>query len=208
TRRAVAGDRRGVRLLQQRPAGVRGSGRRPLRGARRARRPRTDTDTESLRRARDRSLASPGCSRTAAARTIARSSGSRCPRSARVHPFAQTYLRLSILGAPALLITLAGAGYLRGLQDTRTTLVIAVVSNAANLVIEIFFVYGLDLGIAGSAWGTVLAQYGAALAYIAITARSVRREHASVRPQAAGIRASASVGGRLVLRGGLVLAAV
>ena len=57
--------------------------------------------------------------------------------SARVHPFAQTYLRLSILGAPALLITLAGAGYLRGLQDTRTTLVIAVVSNAANVVIEL-----------------------------------------------------------------------
>src|SRR6266566_4192089 len=127
--------------------------------------------------------------------------------SVRVHPFAETYLRISILGAPALLITLAGAGYLRGLQDTRTTLVIAVVSNAANVVIELFFVYGLDLGIAGSAWGTVLAQYGAALAYVAITARSVRREHASVRPQAAGIRASASVGGRLVVRTGSLLAA-
>jgi putative MATE family efflux protein len=85
--------------------------------------------------------------------------------------------------------------------------VIAVVSNAGNLVVEIFFVYGLDLGIAGSAWGTVLAQYGAALAYVAITARSVRREHASVRPQAAGIRASASVGGRLVVRTGSLLAA-
>src|SRR5947209_6017692 len=127
--------------------------------------------------------------------------------STRVHPFAQTYLRLSILGAPALLITLAGAGYLRGLQDTRTTLVIAVLSNAANVVIEVFFVYGLDLGIAGSAWGTVLAQYGAALAYVAIVARSVRREHASVRPQAAGIRASANVGGRLVVRTGSLLAA-
>src|SRR6266550_2676242 len=122
--------------------------------------------------------------------------------SARVHPFAQTYLRLSIVGAPALLITLAGAGYLRGLQDTRITLVIAVASNAANVVIEIFFVYGLDLGIAGAAWGTVLAQYGAALAYVAITARSVRREHAAVRP-----RASASVGGRLVVRTGSLLAA-
>src|SRR5256885_4330470 len=116
--------------------------------------------------------------------------------SARVHPFAQTYLRLSIVGAPALLITLAGAGYLRGLQDTRTTLVIAVASNAANVVIEIFFVYGLDLGIAGSAWGTVLAQYGAALAYVAITARPARRGHAAGGPQAAGVRASARGAGR------------
>jgi putative MATE family efflux protein len=127
--------------------------------------------------------------------------------SDRVHPFAETYLRISILGAPALLITLAGAGYLRGLQDTRTTLVIAVASNAFNVVIEIVFVYGLDFGIAGSAWGTVLAQYGAALAYLAIAARAVRREHASVRPQAAGIRAAARVGGRLVIRTGSLLAA-
>jgi len=127
--------------------------------------------------------------------------------STRVHPFADTYLRISIIGAPALLITLAGAGYLRGLQDTRTTLVIAVASNAFNVIVEIVFVYGLDLGIAGSAWGTVLAQYGAALAYIAVTARNVRLEHASVRPQAAGIRATASVGGRVVVRTGSLLAA-
>ena len=127
--------------------------------------------------------------------------------SDRVHPFAETYLLISILGAPALLVTLAGAGYMRGLQDTRTTLVIAVASNAANVMIEVAFVYGLDLGIAGSAWGTVLAQYGAAFAYIAITARTVRLEHGSVRPQAAGIRAAASVGGRLVIRTGSLLAA-
>jgi putative MATE family efflux protein len=127
--------------------------------------------------------------------------------STRVHPFADTYLRISIIGAPALLITLAGAGYLRGLQDTRTTLVIAVAANVFNVLIEVFFVYGLDLGIAGSAWGTVLAQYGAAFAYIAVTARNVRREHASVRPQPAGIRATASVGGRVVVRTGSLLAA-
>jgi putative MATE family efflux protein len=123
-----------------------------------------------------------------------------------VHPFAVTYLRISILGAPALLVALAGAGYLRGLQDTRTTLVIAVASNAFNVVIEVAFVYGLDLGIAGSAWGTVLAQYGAALAYLAVVARAVRAEHASIRTQASGIRASASVGGRLVIRTGSLLA--
>jgi putative MATE family efflux protein len=123
-----------------------------------------------------------------------------------VHPFAVTYLRISVLGAPALLVTLAGAGYLRGLQDTRTTLVIAVASNAANVVIEVIFVYGLHLGIAGSAWGTVIAQFGAALAYIAVVARTVRAEQASARPQAAGIRATARVGGRLVIRTGSLLA--
>jgi putative MATE family efflux protein len=124
-----------------------------------------------------------------------------------VHPLAVTYLRISVLGAPALLVTLAGAGYLRGLQDTRTTLVIAVASNAANVVIEVALVYGLDLGIAGSAWGTVIAQIGAALAYVAVVARAVRTERASARPDAAGIRATARVGGRLVIRTGSLLAA-
>src|SRR5262245_32489709 len=62
--------------------------------------------------------------------------------STTVHPYAVTYLRISILGAPALLLMLAGAGYLRGMQDTRTTLVVAVGSNALNLLLELLLVYG------------------------------------------------------------------
>jgi putative MATE family efflux protein len=127
--------------------------------------------------------------------------------SANAAPYAVTYLRISILGAPALLLALAGTGYLRGMQDTRTTLVIALAANAANLLIELLLVYALDLGIAGSAWGTLIAQYGAAFAYLAIVGRTVRAEGASVRPHPAGIRANASVGRRLVIRtGSLILA--
>ncbi|HEX5587189.1 MAG TPA: MATE family efflux transporter [Acidimicrobiia bacterium] len=125
--------------------------------------------------------------------------------SAAVHPFAVTYLRISILGAPFLLLTLAGAGYLRGVQDTRTTLVIAVAANTANLLLELLLVYGLDLGIAGSAWGTVIAQVLAAAAYLAVVGRAVRREGASVRPRGDGIRANATVGSRLVVRTGALL---
>jgi putative MATE family efflux protein len=127
--------------------------------------------------------------------------------SARAHPFAVTYLRISILGAPLLLLTLAGAGYLRGTQDTRTTLVIAVAANAVNLLLEVVLVYGLDLGLAGSAWGTVLAQLGAAVAYVWVIARAVRRVGASARPDAAGIRSNAVVGSRLVVRTGSLLTA-
>src|SRR3954447_23374873 len=70
--------------------------------------------------------------------------------SANVAPYAVTYLRISILGAPALLLALAGTGYLRGMQDTRTTLIIAVAANVANLLVELLFVYALDLGLEGS----------------------------------------------------------
>ena len=44
------------------------------------------------------------------------------------------------------------------MQDTKTTLVIALAANTVNLALEVVLVYGLDRGIAGSAWGTVAAQ--------------------------------------------------
>ena len=47
---------------------------------------------------------------------------------------ALVYLRISLLGTPALLVTMAGTGYLRGLQDTRTPLVVAVGTSIVNLV--------------------------------------------------------------------------
>src|SRR4029453_12197723 len=56
------------------------------------------------------------------------------------------YLRISLLGVPALLVVLAGTGYLRGLQDTRTPLAIAVGTGALNLVLEVALIYGAGLG--------------------------------------------------------------
>jgi putative MATE family efflux protein len=128
--------------------------------------------------------------------------------SSSVAPPALTYLRISLLGAPFMLLMLAGMGYARGLQDTRSTLVIAVASNVVNLVVELVLVYGFDLGIAGSAWSTVVAQVGGALAYVVLIGRSVRREGAAVQPHAANIRAAAVVGGQLVLRTGTLLLAI
>lgn len=127
--------------------------------------------------------------------------------SSAVRPYALTYLRISFLGAPFLLLALAGAGYQRGVQDTKTTFVIALATNVANLLIELLFVYGLHLGIAGSAWGTVIAQVGGAAAYIALTTRAARAAHASPRPDWAAVRSTARIGGQLVIRTGSLLLA-
>jgi putative MATE family efflux protein len=126
--------------------------------------------------------------------------------SDRVRPYALTYLRISAFGAPAYLVALAGAGFLRGLQDTKTTLVIAVGANVVNLALEVLFVYGFDGGIAGSAWGTVTAQCTAALAYVWIARRVTRETGASARPRASGIRTVAVIGGPLIVRTASLLA--
>ncbi|MFD4693325.1 MATE family efflux transporter [Streptomyces sp. NPDC058463] len=115
-------------------------------------------------------------------------------------PYATTYLRISSLGIPAMLVVLAATGVLRGLQDTRTPLYVAIGGFAANGVLNVVLVYGAGLGIAGSAWGTVIAQVGMALVYLIVVVRGARRHGASLRPDAAGIRASAQAGVPLLVR--------
>ncbi|MCL7379537.1 MATE family efflux transporter [Streptomyces sp. 35G-GA-8] len=115
-------------------------------------------------------------------------------------PYAVTYLRISSLGIPAMLVVLAATGVLRGLQDTRTPLYVAIGGFGANAVLNVVLVYGAGLGIAGSAWGTVLAQCAMAAVYLVVVVRGARRHGASLRPDAAGIRASAQAGVPLLVR--------
>ncbi|CAH9416899.1 DNA-damage-inducible protein F [Streptomyces globisporus] len=115
-------------------------------------------------------------------------------------PYAITYLRISILGIPAMLVVLAATGVLRGLQDTRTPLYVAIGGFTANAILNVTLVYGAGLGIAGSAWGTVIAQAGMAAVYLVVVIRGARKHGASLRPDAAGIRASARAGVPLLIR--------
>lgn len=115
-------------------------------------------------------------------------------------PPAVTYLRISALGIPAMLVVLAATGVLRGLQDTRTPLYVAVGGFSANAALNLALVYGAGLGIAGSALGTVLAQCAMAAVYLHVVVRGARRHGASLRPDLAGIRACAQAGAPLLVR--------
>ena len=117
-----------------------------------------------------------------------------------VSDHAVTYLRWAFLGVTPLLVMLAGTGILRGLQDTRTPLVIAIAGNVVNVGLNLVLVYGLDLGIAGSAIGTDLAQLGSATALVAVVVRAARREGAPLRPDLPGVRRAAHAGVALVIR--------
>ncbi|MCK6066071.1 MULTISPECIES: MATE family efflux transporter [Microbacterium] len=113
---------------------------------------------------------------------------------------AETYLGISVWGLPAMLIVFAATGLLRGMQDTVTPLWIAGIGFGANAVLNVVFIYGLGWGIAGSAFGTVVAQWGMVAAYVAVVGRLARTHAASVRPQREGVRGSARSGGWMFLR--------
>ena len=113
---------------------------------------------------------------------------------------ATTYLRVSAFGLPGMLVILAVTGVLRGLQDTVTPLVASVAGFGVNIALNLLFVYGLHWGIAGSAWGTVIAQTGMAVALVTVLVIKARARQASLHPHPARVLTAARTGIPLLVR--------
>jgi putative MATE family efflux protein len=79
---------------------------------------------------------------------------------------ASGYLRVRALAAVPVLVVAVGHGAFRGLKDTRTPLWIALAANVANAVLSYLLIYPAGMGVVGAAWGTVVAQSGAAIAFL------------------------------------------
>jgi putative MATE family efflux protein len=109
-----------------------------------------------------------------------------------------SYLRASAAGVPFLYLSYAGNGHLVGLADTKTPLRIAVAANLLNVALEWLLVYGLHLGLLGSAWGTVAAQLAAAALYA--TASWRRAQLSPVKPGRTEVTALLRDGHRLSVR--------
>jgi putative MATE family efflux protein len=114
-------------------------------------------------------------------------------RHGHIADLAARYLRISAAGLPAILLATAGQGYLRGISRLRRPLEIVIAANVANLILELVLVYGLNLGLDGSALGTVAAQLATGAAFVVI-ARPLPR------PQLRLMRGLARVGTEIAIR--------
>src|SRR3954471_13621718 len=108
---------------------------------------------------------------------------------------AVTYLRIAALGGPLFMLAAAGQGYLRGMGDLRTPLVILIAAHTVNALLEVLFVYGFHWGLAGSAWGTVIAQLGMAAAFLRVQLKAGWES-----PHWRRIRRLARIGGEIAVR--------
>jgi putative MATE family efflux protein len=118
--------------------------------------------------------------------------------------YAVTYLRIVSLGLPFAFIAIGSQGYLRGVADLRTPLLILIAGNVANAILEVLFVYGFDWGIEGSAWGTVIAQAGMGAAFVVVLVRSARGD---LHPRLQLMRRLVKVGRYIFIRTAALMAA-
>ncbi|MEU6131081.1 MATE family efflux transporter [Saccharopolyspora sp. NPDC047091] len=109
---------------------------------------------------------------------------------------AASWLRIALLGAPLVLITMAGNGWMRGVQDTRRPLWFVLAGNGTSAVLCPLFVYPLGWGLEGSAIANLIGQSIAAALFL----RALVVERAGMRPDPATMRAQLGMGRDLVLR--------
>ena len=86
--------------------------------------------------------------------------------------YAVLYLRITALGTLGNLGYNMNAGILRGLGDSRSTLLLLLISCLTNIVLDVAFVAVLGMGVAGAALATTIALYLSWLASILYARRN------------------------------------
>ena len=94
------------------------------------------------------------------------------PCSAEVADVARTYFFIRIWAAPATLMLMAFKGWFIGMQDTKSPMAVDIVVNVVNMAASYGLAVHTPLGVAGVAWGTLIAQYtGLTLALLILALR-------------------------------------
>ena len=75
-----------------------------------------------------------------------------------VLPLATQYIRIYFLGMPFNMLYNFGAAVLRAVGDTRRPLYFLTISGLVNVALNLLFVVGFGMGVAGVAWATIISQ--------------------------------------------------
>lgn len=92
-----------------------------------------------------------------------------------VGELARLYFNICIFGAPPSLALFALNGWLIGMQNSRTPMLVAITQNVVNIAASLTFVYALGMKVEGVAAGTVTAQWSALALTLLLLRRHYRR---------------------------------
>jgi len=101
-----------------------------------------------------------------------------------VEHLARSYYEIRIWGAPAALLNYAMVGWFIGIRDAKSALVMQVTMNGVNIILDLWFVIGLDLGVVGVAWATLISEVGAITIGGYLVRRNLKRIGGNWRRQA------------------------
>ena len=88
------------------------------------------------------------------------------------------YLFVIFMGIPAVFLYNYFASYLRAIGNSVIPLVFLAVSSLLNIILDLWFVIGFKMGVAGAAQATVVAQYLSGLGIMLYTLVCYKRVHA------------------------------
>ena len=125
-----------------------------------------------------------------------------------IQDLAESYLRIRVLSAVAVLVAQVGHGWLRGTQNTRTPMFIAIGGALLNLGLDYLLIYSFEMGVQGAAWATVVGQYVAAGAFLVILIRRFNRVGTPWRFEREVATGLLRIGADLVVRTGALLGAL
>jgi putative MATE family efflux protein len=110
------------------------------------------------------------------------------------------WLRIALFGVPLILITMAGNGWLRGVQDTRRPLRYVIAGNGMSAILCPVLVHVAHWGLSGSAVANVVAQVIVAGLFLRTLRHECRTANVPGRPHWAHMREQLTMGRDLVLR--------
>jgi MATE family multidrug resistance protein len=95
--------------------------------------------------------------------------------SAELDELTRDYFHTRLFGLPAALASYALIGWFLGTQNARAPLAILLTTNLFNVALDLWFVLGLDWGVAGAARASVIAEWSGALLGLALTRSALAR---------------------------------
>ncbi|WLI30124.1 MATE family efflux transporter [Pseudomonas rhodesiae] len=94
--------------------------------------------------------------------------------SAQLNQLTRDFFHTRLFGLPAALASYALVGWFLGTQNARAPLAILLTTNLVNIALNLWFVLGLEWGVAGSARASVIAEWTGALLGLALTQKALR----------------------------------
>ena len=100
---------------------------------------------------------------------------------ANVLPESITYFKIYFLGSLGLVMYNIFVGILQAVGDSRHPLYYLIISSILNIVLDLLFIVGFDLGVGSAAFATIISQFVSALLCMRLLCKTTESYHLDIK---------------------------